>query len=108
MQVGSAVKGIIQIVRDEYSVVSLPDFDNKIGFVGLLDYNTRQTATRHALFSQANFTISQLPSKTTGSYYDCPFLPWNLWPSVLAPSMQRLGRFDHPCIVYKSLHLDFS
>lgn len=66
MQVGSTVRAEVQIVREEYTVVTLPQFGNIPGFVGLLDYNERQGKDRHALFNKLDFAVKYLPSDQTG------------------------------------------
>lgn len=59
----------MQLHRDEYAVVSLPQLGQAIGFVGLEDFNMRNSSVQELLplRNRRKFTVADLPSKATGA-----------------------------------------
>ncbi|KAL2653093.1 hypothetical protein R1flu_021221 [Riccia fluitans] len=66
--VGQKVAAVVELVKEEYLVLSLPDYGNWIGFASTRDYNVRQEDS-HKEFKHGqrlSVSIQFLPDESTG------------------------------------------
>lgn len=66
MQVEDTVNGEVQIVRDGFSVVTLPDFSCMPAHVSLMDFNERLASVKPSLSSTLKLRVQELPSESNG------------------------------------------
>ena len=66
MQLGTTLSGEVQLVREDYSLVTLPNFSQASGFVALQGCNLRQSEHKHVLFSKLDLRVEELPSEQNG------------------------------------------
>lgn len=66
LEVNKTVNAIVEIVKDSYLVLSIPEYNFAIGYASLNDYNTQKLPPRQYANGQSmTATIMALPSPTT-------------------------------------------
>ncbi|KAJ4970564.1 hypothetical protein NE237_003663 [Protea cynaroides] len=66
LEVHQTVKATVEIVKENYLVLSLPEHNNAIGYLSLTDYNTQKLPQKHFMNGQSVLaTIEALPSPLT-------------------------------------------
>lgn len=68
LEVHQTVKAIVEIVKENYLVLSIPDYNYALGYASIFDYNTQNFPKQHYLNGQSIVaTVMALPSPyTTG------------------------------------------
>ena len=73
------VTAVVELVKDDYVVLSLPKYNQTLGFAAVTDYNLQNQEGRmgFALGQQLQARVSALPSKDTSDALLCfqPCLP---------------------------------
>ena len=70
LQVGTKARAVVELVKEEYAVLSLPEHGEMLGFAALKDYNFQQQDLRQRYpigMSIPAATIAQPPSTSTGA-----------------------------------------
>ncbi|XP_042480100.1 rRNA biogenesis protein RRP5 isoform X1 [Macadamia integrifolia] len=66
LEVHKTVKATVEMVKENYLVLSLPEHNNAIGYASLTDYNTQKLPQEHLVNGQSVLaTIEALPSPLT-------------------------------------------
>ncbi|KAL5720281.1 hypothetical protein ACHQM5_012960 [Ranunculus cassubicifolius] len=67
LEVHQTVNAIIEIVKENYLVLSLPQFNHAIGYASIADYNTQKLPHRHLVNGQSVVaTVGALPGPSSG------------------------------------------
>ena len=70
MQIGDKVKPVVELVKEEYLVLSLPENGETLAFAALRDFNLQQQDARQRYpvgTTIAAATVAQLPEPSTGT-----------------------------------------
>lgn len=66
LELHQSVNAVVEIVKDNYLVLSIPDHNHAIGFASIFDYNTQKLPIKHFVNGQSVVaTIESLPSPST-------------------------------------------
>lgn len=66
LELHQTVNAVIEIVKEDYLVLSLPEYDYSIGYASIVDYNTQKLPRKQYVNGQSiTATIMALPSPST-------------------------------------------
>lgn len=66
LEMHQTVNAVVEIVKEDYLVLSLPDFDSAIGYASVVDYNTQKLPRKQYVNGQSvTATIMALPTPST-------------------------------------------
>ncbi|OVA06347.1 Ribosomal protein S1 [Macleaya cordata] len=66
LELHQTVNAIVEIVKENYLVLSIPDFSHAIGYASIADYNTQKLPHKHFVNGQSVVaTVEALPSTST-------------------------------------------
>ncbi|XP_026418043.1 rRNA biogenesis protein RRP5-like isoform X1 [Papaver somniferum] len=70
MELHQTVNAVVELVKENYLVLSIPDFDHAIGYASIADYNTQKLPNKHFVNGQSVVaTVEDLPSSSaTGRF----------------------------------------
>ncbi|KAH9602114.1 hypothetical protein KSS87_015915 [Heliosperma pusillum] len=67
-KVHERVNAVVEIVKEDYLVVSLPEYDFAIGYIAVADYNTQKIQRKRVTGGETIVAnIMELPSESTGN-----------------------------------------
>ena len=69
LQVGKEhLKAVVELIKDEYLVLSLPEHKHALGFAAIADYNIQEqkSSAPFQLGQQVQARVAALPSKRSG------------------------------------------
>ncbi|KAK8960422.1 hypothetical protein KSP40_PGU014000 [Platanthera guangdongensis] len=67
LELHQTVNAAIEIVKENYLVLSLPEHDYAVGYASIIDYNTEKLPHKHFLYGQrVSATVEALPTSDSG------------------------------------------